>query len=107
MKKEIEELIQASKNLMNNYHAEYLTANEDETLHKMKIAIEKAEQVNDDDASDEPALPIQNVSTRFSVGDKVNYCNGLIFEIAKINEEAQVCYDKKGMWYALVNCKPI
>lgn len=40
----------------------------------------------------------------FSVGDKVNYCNGLIFEIARINEEAQVCYDHKGMWYALVNC---
>ena len=47
-------------------------------------------------------IPI--VSSRFSVGDKVNYCNGLIFEIAKINEEAEVCYDHKGMWYALVNC---
>lgn len=45
-------------------------------------------------------------SCRFSVGDKVNYCNGLIFEIASINEKAEVCYDKCGMWYALVNCKP-
>ncbi len=49
---------------------------------------------------------LQNVTPRFSVGDKVNYCNGLIFEIASINEKAEVCYDKKGMWYALVNCKP-
>jgi len=49
---------------------------------------------------------IQNVIHRFFVGDKVNYCNGLIFEIASINEKTEVCYDKKGMWYALVNCKP-
>jgi len=47
-------------------------------------------------------LPLAN--NRFSVGDKVNYCNGLIFEIARINEEAGVCYDNKGMWYALINC---
>ena len=40
----------------------------------------------------------------FSVGDTVNYCNGLIFKIAKINKEAETCYDEKGMWYALVNC---
>lgn len=40
----------------------------------------------------------------FSVGDTVNYCNGLIFKIAKINKEAKICYDEKGMWYALVNC---
>lgn len=54
------------------------------------------------EAEGNAVLPI--VSRRFSVGDKVNYCNGLIFEIAKINEEAEVCYDHKGMWYALVNC---
>ena len=40
----------------------------------------------------------------FSVGDTVNYCNGLFFKIAKINKEAEICYDEKGMWYALVNC---
>lgn len=49
-------------------------------------------------------LSVGAVSSRFSVGDKVNYCNGLIFEIARINEEAEICYDSKGMWYALVNC---
>jgi len=47
---------------------------------------------------------LQSVTCRFSVGDTVNYCNGLIFKIAKINEKAEVCYDDKGMWYALVNC---
>lgn len=54
----------------------------------------------------ERQLTIPAVTHRFSVGDKVNYCNGLIFEIASINEKAEVCYDKNGMWYALVNCKP-
>lgn len=44
------------------------------------------------------------MKTEFNVGDKVNYCNGLIFEIVRIDEQSQVCYDKKGMWYALVNC---
>lgn len=40
----------------------------------------------------------------FSVGDKVNYCNGLIFEIVSINYKNGICYDKRGMWYALLNC---
>ena len=44
------------------------------------------------------------VISRFSVGDTVNYCNGLIFKIVKINEECGTCYDSRGMWYALVNC---
>ncbi len=55
----------------------------------------------------EPQNPQLNrgaVISRFSIGDKVNYCNGLIFEIVKINEETGVCYDKRGMWYALSNC---
>jgi hypothetical protein len=43
----------------------------------------------------------------FSIGDKVDYCKGFIFEIARINEKTEVCYDKKGMWYALVNCKHV
>ncbi len=43
----------------------------------------------------------------FSVGDKVNYCNGLILTIFKINYQTQICWDEKGMWYALANCKPI
>ena len=41
---------------------------------------------------------------RFSVGDTVNYCNGLIFKIVKINEECGTCYDSRGMWYAISNC---
>ena len=41
---------------------------------------------------------------RFSVGDTVNYCNGLIFKIVKINEECGTCYDSRGMWYVISNC---
>lgn len=40
-------------------------------------------------------------------GDEVNYCNGLIFKIASINKSNNVCYDNKGMWYSLKNCKKI
>jgi len=55
----------------------------------------------------EKALRIGSVTHRFSVGETVNYCNGMLVKIAKINEENGVCYDSNGMWYALVNCKPI
>ena len=51
-----------------------------------------------------PQLNIGAVISRFSIGDTVNYCNGLIFEVASINEKTEICYDKRGMWYALVNC---
>ena len=44
------------------------------------------------------------IISRFSVGDTVNYCNGLIFKIVKINEECGTCYDSRGMWYAISNC---
>ena len=41
------------------------------------------------------------------IGDSVNYCNGLFFDIDSINHDADICYDKKGMWYALINCKAV
>ncbi len=44
------------------------------------------------------------VINSFSVGDTVNYCNGLIFKIVKINIENETCYDSRGVWYALSNC---
>lgn len=52
----------------------------------------------------ETALRQTTVISRFSVGDTVNYCNGLIFKIVRINENNGVCYDQRGMWYALSNC---
>ena len=53
------------------------------------------------------ALSQDAVSSRFSVGDKVNYCNGLIFKIVSINDKCGTCYDSRGMWYALSNCVKI
>jgi hypothetical protein len=50
---------------------------------------------------------LADVRHSFKIGDKVNYCNGLIFKIESINKKTQVCYDNKGMWYALVNCKHV
>ena len=44
------------------------------------------------------------VISRFSIGDTVNYCNGLIFKIVSINDKCETCYDSRGMWYALSNC---
>jgi len=52
----------------------------------------------------EKALVKTDNISRFSIGDTVNYCNGLIFAVASINEKTEICYDKRGMWYALVNC---
>jgi hypothetical protein len=54
--------------------------------------------------SQNPQLNIGAVISLFSIGDTVNYCNGLIFEVASINKKTEICYDKRGMWYALVNC---
>lgn len=51
-----------------------------------------------------PRKKLEKPEIGFSVGDEVNYCNGLIFKIVKIDEKSQVCYDTKGMWYALTNC---
>lgn len=50
---------------------------------------------------------LSNFTHRFFVGQKVNYCNGMIITISKIKIETGICYDENGMWYSLLNCKPI
>ena len=72
-------------------------------INELTIDYEMAETYLSETDSLEKILA--DVRHSFKVGDKVNYCNGLIFKIESINEKTQVCYDNKGMWYALVNCK--
>lgn len=62
LKTSIEKLIVASKNLMNNYNDEYLTAGEEETLHEMKEAIKLVEKASEDANNKEQALDLHIVS---------------------------------------------
>jgi len=49
----------------------------------------------------------KEILINYKIGETILCCNSLKVEIVKINEKNNVCYDKNGMWYALVNCKKI